>query len=265
MDILSYVFITGLLIIFFVSWIKLKSLAEKTDCYIKFIKNGIEPSLERVLNIRPGFYTYRHKLKTLQRWRSFSPENFLILLFEENKKLYNDIKDSMPEWNNAINNFADKHNVIAGDFQKARKNMKRYESFFINREIVRAKRLYSKRVFQDPIFTIIWTYTSPKGRNHYQSHADFKIHDVFQIIRSYEEKQTYKSSVEYQRNLMTPSLRYDVLKRDNFKCKICGATAEMGATLQVDHIKPVSKGGKTEYGNLQTLCQTCNLGKSDKY
>ncbi|HZJ83800.1 MAG TPA: hypothetical protein VFD57_08345, partial [Clostridia bacterium] len=85
--------------------------------YIEFIKNTIEPSLERVLKIQPGFYPYRHRLKTLQRWRSFSPESFLILLFEENKKLYNDIKDNMPEWNSAINNFADKHGVIVEDFQ----------------------------------------------------------------------------------------------------------------------------------------------------
>lgn len=33
--------------------------------------------------------------------------------------------------------------------------------------------------------------------------------------------------------------------------------------LHVDHIKPWSKGGTTEYGNLQTLCEKCNLGKSN--
>ena len=63
---------------------------------------------------------------------------------------------------------------------------------------------------------------------------------------------------------MTDSLRYDVLKRDGFKCQICGASAQDGATLHVDHIIPVSKGGKTEMSNLQTLCDRCNLGKSNK-
>ena len=53
---------------------------------------------------------------------------------------------------------------------------------------------------------------------------------------------------------MTDSLRYDVLKRDGFRCVICGRTAEDGVKLHVDHIKPVSKGGKTEYENLRTLC-----------
>ena len=73
-------------------------------------------------------------------------------------------------------------------------------------------------------------------------------------------------SKEYQRKILTPSLRYDILKRDNFKCVICGRTPKKdGVTLHVDHIIPVSKGGKTVPENLRTLCSICNLGKSDKY
>ena len=67
-----------------------------------------------------------------------------------------------------------------------------------------------------------------------------------------------------QRAAMTPSLRHDILERDGFRCQHCGATAADGAKLHVDHIIPVAKGGKTEPSNLQTLCEECNLGKSDK-
>ena len=68
-----------------------------------------------------------------------------------------------------------------------------------------------------------------------------------------------------ERNKLTAGLRYDILKRDGFKCQICGRSSEEdGVKLHVDHIIPISKGGKTTWDNLRTLCQDCNLGKSNK-
>lgn len=67
-----------------------------------------------------------------------------------------------------------------------------------------------------------------------------------------------------QRKLLTDGMRYDVLKRDGFRCQLCGATAKDGIKLHVDHIIPISKGGKTEMQNLRTLCERCNLGKGNK-
>jgi len=62
------------------------------------------------------------------------------------------------------------------------------------------------------------------------------------------------------------SMRFEIFKRDKYKCKICGMSPALNPKiiLHVDHIIPVIKGGKTEPGNLQTLCNECNLGKSDK-
>ena len=61
-------------------------------------------------------------------------------------------------------------------------------------------------------------------------------------------------------------LRYTILKRDNFKCVLCGASPALapGIQLHVDHILPFSKGGKTEIANLRTLCEACNLGKGPR-
>lgn len=64
-----------------------------------------------------------------------------------------------------------------------------------------------------------------------------------------------------ERAKMTPDLRYNVIRRDAYRCRACGASVATGAMLHVDHIKPVSKGGRTEMGNLQTLCTVCNAGK----
>ncbi len=60
--------------------------------------------------------------------------------------------------------------------------------------------------------------------------------------------------------------RWSVLKRDNYRCVVCGASpaVDHSVRLEVDHIVPVAKGGSDDLGNLRTLCQNCNRGKSDK-
>ncbi|MFH1137430.1 MAG: HNH endonuclease [Pseudomonadota bacterium] len=61
-----------------------------------------------------------------------------------------------------------------------------------------------------------------------------------------------------------PALRWQVFKRDNWKCASCGRGAHDDIILQIDHIVPRSKGGGTTLDNLQTLCHVCNIGKSNK-
>lgn len=109
-------------------------------------------------------------------------------------------------------------------------------------------------------------YTSPAGRNRYKNFQVYSTEDIKNFVNQSYVLEKERESKEYQRKILTPSLRYDILKRDNFKCVICGRTPKKdGVTLHVDHIIPVSKGGKTEPENLRTLCSICNLGKSDKY
>ena len=78
------------------------------------------------------------------------------------------------------------------------------------------------------------------------------------------ERDAHRLFVAQQRRLMTDSLRYDVMRRDGFRCQLCGTTAKDGYKLHVDHIIPVSKGGRTEMQNLRTLCERCNMGKGAK-
>ena len=62
------------------------------------------------------------------------------------------------------------------------------------------------------------------------------------------------------------SLRLKVLNRDKFRCVFCGKSpaTDLGTKLHIDHITPFSKGGSNKLENLQTLCEECNLGKSDR-
>ncbi len=58
-------------------------------------------------------------------------------------------------------------------------------------------------------------------------------------------------------------LRFKVFERDNFTCQYCGKHPPE-VILHLDHVYPVSKGGKDEIENLITSCADCNLGKSDR-
>lgn len=47
-------------------------------------------------------------------------------------------------------------------------------------------------------------------------------------------------------------------------CALCGKRSTYKGLFQIDHIFPMSKGGKTSLDNLQLLCRTCNMKKGDQ-
>jgi hypothetical protein len=63
-----------------------------------------------------------------------------------------------------------------------------------------------------------------------------------------------------KRKALSKKTRFDVFKRDGFKCMYCGGHPP-SFILHVDHIKPVAGGGGNEMDNLITSCDSCNLGK----
>lgn len=52
----------------------------------------------------------------------------------------------------------------------------------------------------------------------------------------------------------------EVLRINGGACLGCGTTDR----VEVDHIIPIARGGKTEVGNLQPLCRACNASKGAK-
>lgn len=106
------------------------------------------------------------------------------------------------------------------------------------------------------------SYVSPAGRSRHYDSWSFSAYDILCMGETEADKQKSRS---VERSKMTAKLRYQVLREDGFKCQICGRGVADGETLEVDHIIPVSKGGRTVRENLRTLCHTCNQGKKDRY
>ncbi|SDO83426.1 HNH endonuclease [Ralstonia sp. 25mfcol4.1] len=69
-----------------------------------------------------------------------------------------------------------------------------------------------------------------------------------------------------RRTAIGQRVRYDVLKRDGYRCTLCGASPVEDAetVLEVDHKVHVSKGGGSELSNLRTLCRQCNNGRGNR-
>jgi hypothetical protein len=78
--------------------------------------------------------------------------------------------------------------------------------------------------------------------------------------RSTEEIAAFYKSWDWRR------LRYDVLADNDGRCCLCGRRAGHGATLHVDHIKPLKYFWhlRLEKNNLQVLCRECNHGKASR-
>jgi hypothetical protein len=70
-------------------------------------------------------------------------------------------------------------------------------------------------------------------------------------------------SIAAKRGGLTKKLRFEVFKRDGFRCQYCGGAAPE-VLLVVDHIQPVAEGGKNDILNLITACQPCNAGKGKR-
>ena len=78
----------------------------------------------------------------------------------------------------------------------------------------------------------------------------------------YLNRDIWLSISRVERGKVSNKMRFAIYKRDGYRCKRCGRR-DNGTNLEIDHIIPISKGGKSDYYNLQTLCRRCNKEKGD--
>ena len=215
--------------------------------------------------IQPYYYFYK-SLNSKAQLDGFDYDSFfeekiqeerlkievLVGQVEENSKLFRRYNEEIQDWVAPLKE-AEYTKTLKVPFEKYHE----YEELLVNNELLK------------PITTIAFVcqamYVSPKGKNSYSRKKTYTLSDMRIHKQHIEEQEKKKETKIYQRRAMTQSLRYDIMKRDNFRCVLCGRGAEDGVKLHVDHIIPVSKGGKTIPSNLRTLCEDCNFGKRDKY
>lgn len=100
----------------------------------------------------------------------------------------------------------------------------------------------------------------------------FDLNEIIDVLKSIDSSkvidgrrfysgEVWKSIERVERAKVSKELRQEIFERDGYTCVNCGSTKK--ESLEIDHIMPISKGGKTEPGNLQTLCRNCNIRKGN--
>lgn len=122
---------------------------------------------------------------------------------------------------------------------------------------------YELSKFSAPTF--IFSYTSPAGNSGRALRIEITLDVLLNIKTELYARINKSGHSRTQRSAMTNDLREAIKHRDNYTCCLCGNSVynEPNLLLEVDHIIPIAKGGKTESNNLQTLCWRCNRAKSD--
>jgi 5-methylcytosine-specific restriction endonuclease McrA len=92
-----------------------------------------------------------------------------------------------------------------------------------------------------------------------ESYDDWVVHSAnwetqvpaVMILREYEKR---KTAIRYS--------KHNVFLRDGYTCQYCGDDVSR-KTATLDHVLPVSHGGKTTFENTVCACATCNANKGN--
>ena len=220
------------------------------------ITNKENFQIQRGMNYRPAGKRYSIFLMSTRKGSpyndSFSEDG--SVLFYEGEDIYKSEVDDPKDYDQPFFN-------SGGSLTNNGKFFKRVEDFKYRRRPAEKIKVYEK------IKSGIW---SDKGffklidakyiKSEEEGRKVFKF--ILKPIKIKEEGVSDEEMQEFEFTRRIPTeIKREVWKRDKGKCVKCGAKEN----LHFDHNLPYSKGGTSiNAKNIQLLCQSCNLKKSNK-
>lgn len=131
------------------------------------------------------------------------------------------------------------------------------------------KKLFERMMYNPQTeysITVYLTLTKINGRYVTSKSNTFYSDEISDLIDGVNDKKNgfylnqeiWNAICRVERGKVSNKLRFSIYARDGYRCRKCGRKTN---TLEIDHIIPIAKGGKTVYENLQTLCHRCNTRK----
>lgn len=96
-------------------------------------------------------------------------------------------------------------------------------------------------------------------RFYYDKDEEYLFNEDLDLFNERESRRYAKNRLRMYANLYLRDQRNILITKDSY-CDKCRSIAN----LQIDHILPITKGGKNESNNLQILCKSCNSKKYNK-
>ena len=227
---------------------------------------------KRYVFLKINTYDESHTYDNSNFYNNISCQDYLIYILQF--KNYSSIKN---EINNANDN-NQKYKLYCEEVDNTKK-LGNYDipigklnsNFLLKLEDKMFKTLLLKPITK---FTIkVTLYCAKINGNVYDSkYETFNSEQIMNLIKRihnkngsfFLDKGIWDAICRVERGKVSNKMRFSIYNRDGYRCRICGRSGVF-EDLEIDHIKPIAKGGKSEYNNLQTLCKRCNYEKGDRW
>ena len=197
-----------------------------------------------------------------------NPMEYIVKYFYPNKKSYPEQIQNLYRLVEELETLRDAKQIIENYKAEYQQSLGGVPDFIMEND---QAGFYSRLGFatvDESVLTVEYKfpYTSGGGMARRSFTVPMTEENISELIKVLESKLTASAFAKEQRILMTKKLRDLIKRRDNFTCCNCGNStyAEPNLLLEIDHIIPVAKGGRTVEENLQTLCWKCNRAKGAK-
>lgn len=228
----------------------------------------------KLLNNKYHFFSFvsfdmKHIYDNINFFNDISCQDFLIyklqfqqanILQQINKIAKNEIEYEKYLQSLKLINQMGQYDIPCGEL-RIKKLLKIEEKLF-NQEILNPTRSFN--------LTVNLYYSKMNGTIYNKKSRTFEADDILYLSKKINDKkgsffnnyEIWTSISKVERGKVSNKMRFSIYERDGYRCRNCGISSKY-ASLEIDHIIPISKGGKSTYNNLQTLCHRCNAMKGD--